>query len=561
MKAASARTPLKNQRYRYRDIQNTDMHRLLHSRRQAVSSTSTASHCSARYTDWETMDLSEQLEYFQFLPSHSASVSSDIFASTGFTPPSPSAASCVSFEPLLNQSSHTGEPSSSYRTVCDACKKSFTSDATYASHLRTARHLTNVKEGLRKKEGGSGSGNGKKGKGVGPGNANSSEVAETLRKVAAADELVSTDPSIAATVYWATANALWTLGSTRSTAETLLKLFSVLVSLENETGNVLGVRWTLPGVGLKPAQITETLFRASIALARLLTTYDCDQALDWYVAALDARYRIGVGAALGKVRQGVPFDALLAAMDRSLQANILPTLSKRKKETAAPAKPQDAMKEAVAVRKMQSFVVEAMAFAVNIEEFEEACYLAALAVVVAGHEKSWEQDIDLTTQLANIFIALGRPWSACDALEASANTLRTITPSEAHAENSLITPLDRANKEIAFVFDTLVLAVLIDDRVRMLRLEDRLRLIAAENSSLNLPEIEFLLTLSTSLRTLNHTHLSESAEEAYHRVLLDWKTASENPQSSGVKLTSEARMANLELLWNHVTERSDVHVN
>ncbi|KAI8907438.1 hypothetical protein DFJ77DRAFT_179296 [Powellomyces hirtus] len=209
-----------------------------------------------------------------------SSVTSD---TTGFSIPSHQPPS-TQFPPLSSPSKPTSSPRSPSTTAffCHTCKKSFGAEATYVSHQKTARHITAVKELQRKYD----TGNERKAKKVPVPTA----AVEAARKVLYADSVASTDPALAATVYWSVANVLWSNNRVRETGECLFKLTSVLSHLQTNPAPPTGT--LQPPVTLKPSQIVETLYLARIALARLMSIYDCDFAIAMYMDALEGKYRI-----------------------------------------------------------------------------------------------------------------------------------------------------------------------------------------------------------------------------------------------------------------------------
>ncbi|KAJ3170305.1 hypothetical protein HDU88_008932 [Geranomyces variabilis] len=528
--------------------------------------------------DQNTGDLSSTLARLPVsLPASSALSQSDIFTTSGFSIPAiqpPAVEFPNSFgagtSSLLPSSPTAASPRSGSQFFCHTCKKSFATQATYAAHQKTARHVAALKE-LQRKVLETGSGGERKGKKAGV--AVPPAAVEAARKVAYADSLVATDPAKAATVYWSVASELWAHSRIRETAECLTKLIAALTRLQSsssipsDAGQSSPSPRPPPTVLLKPSQIVETLFLARIALARLLATYDCDSSLALYVDALAGKY----GVPFGEMEDVLETSSLATFFPRTkahLSTHVKPTFKKKPPpplkrapeaaDTPHPSGPthgaaasaavaETDLRTSVALRKFLMFLREAMSFAVNVEAPREAALLGGMAAVVAAEEQRWAEYVDICVRLADIFQSLDRPWASCDCLELAAGAARSVIPDEsvrggqnagdddddddeddadqgrqdlAPTSSSPAGPNSTATSELVLLCDALMIAIYIDDRVRIRRLESRITQLYEREQQVLSPEMHFLLDLARSARVLDHRWKDDISDYAFDG--LDW---------------------------------------
>ncbi|KAF9935197.1 hypothetical protein FBU30_006282 [Linnemannia zychae] len=175
---------------------------------------------------------------------------------------------------------------------CAPCKKSFGSEATWNSHQMSAKHIAAVKDAEKKNKGGSkAQGGGQKG---GNRQYKSQEVAEeqvppevtealmSFRKV---EKIVNENPSMAATVLWKIAKALWSYRQTQETIKVLLLLIKILSEMQTSPSSAA------PGV-LSPTQIGMTLYLSRLSMARLIIYHSQSLALQYYLDAIQGRWSI-----------------------------------------------------------------------------------------------------------------------------------------------------------------------------------------------------------------------------------------------------------------------------
>ncbi|KAJ3173842.1 hypothetical protein HDU87_007345 [Geranomyces variabilis] len=504
-------------------------------------------------------------------PTPSALSQSDIFTTSGFSIPVTQPPAAEFLNPFaagtsssLASSPTTASPRSGSHFFCHTCKKSFATQATYVAHQKTARHVAALKELQRKvlETGGGGERKGRKASAAVP-----PAAVEAARKVGFADSLMLTDPAKAATVYWSVASELWTHNRIRETAECLSKLIAALTRLQmlspipSDAGQSSSPR-PPPAVLLKPSQIVETMFLARIALARLLATYDCDASLALYVDALAGKYGVPFGE-MGNAMETSSLATFFAQTQEYLNTHVKLTFkkkllpSKRAPEVADTSHPPTAahgavtpsaavetdLRTSVALRKFLMVLLEAMSFAANVEAPREAALLGGMAAVVAAEERRWAEYVDVCARLSDIFQSLDRPWASCDCLELAAGAARSVTPDEpvprgpnhdagddddndgddlpqgrqgfAPGSSSSASPDSRATSELVLLCDALMIAIYIDDRVRIRRLEARITELCEREQQVQSPEMQFLLDLARSARVLDHQWKDEVSAYAF----------------------------------------------
>ncbi|KAF9157957.1 hypothetical protein DFQ26_008116 [Actinomortierella ambigua] len=196
------------------------------------------------------------------------------------------------------------------RLNCSLCKKSFGTEATWASHQKSAKHQAAVKEAEKKeknaskKVGGQGQNKG----GVRPATPaaatakatssvlpevqspqpDSPELAGALQSLQKAEAAAKTHPSLVAPVLWKAVKVLWTHKLYKDTKDGLLLLISILENLQKNNSS-----GTTPQQGnLTPTQINLTLYLARLAAARLVVYETPHAACEYYVDAIQGRWQM-----------------------------------------------------------------------------------------------------------------------------------------------------------------------------------------------------------------------------------------------------------------------------
>ncbi|KAJ3361544.1 hypothetical protein GGF31_002221 [Allomyces arbusculus] len=372
--------------------------------------------------------------------------------SSSRTPPSP-----------RNSPASAAVPSATGGMYCTACKKSFATAQTWAAHEQSGKHQQNVK----KMAGKAGSpartppkvgtppsrmsatpSNASSARGspaaAGAGPAASSEstgagttaaIAEILLKLKKAKAIEDGNASLAATVYWNIAQALWTTHrDPRDTAVALLHLWKLLAKYTDTTMTA-----TLPPLqlGIPPER---RRVQVNLALARLLSTVGGRQApprdlvRSWVQQALPNGLAIAVEKLVADHQDALGLRARTAA-------TWLATVSNRGTQAAVAASAR------VLTPSRISAVVDP--WMENVEwtapELGEAAQLfadrneglgmaVALAALARGKTESHMQRADTTLQIVSMLRNHGRLadvvcW-ATDALASQANSIDAATRSK-----------------------------------------------------------------------------------------------------------------------------------
>ncbi|KAJ3019252.1 hypothetical protein HKX48_002265 [Thoreauomyces humboldtii] len=454
----------------------------------------------------------------------------DIFTTAGLSAALGAQLTSVSATPSASPST----PGSGGSLYCQTCNKSFGSEATYATHQKTARHLTTLKEQQRKRDGVSANVKGKPKK-----TPVSAEASEAARQVLYADSLTKTDLAGAATVYWAASNTLWSQSRIRETADCLSKLIAVLSHLQTQP-SAGEPAVTPPATVLKPSQIVETLYLARMALARLTSSYDCDVALALYMDALEGKYSI-TDMLTDAISEGMPFPSVLSRCHANLEDKIKPTLKKPpRRATAGPAVDDSAKnaadaKNSVALRKLQLVVTEVLTFAASVEALSHAVLLGGVAVAVAEDGQRYTEMRDILVRLADIYASFDRPWSACDCLESAAGAAgieasrKTEAPFQfGEQANSVESQRSDPPSETSLLCDALMLAMAVDDRVRMDRLAARV--MEMEPDYRDDPDLNFIISLTRASCTLDRDW--ETLESRYQYDDLAYRKSAHHPSAA-----------------------------
>ncbi|RUP47308.1 hypothetical protein BC936DRAFT_145875 [Jimgerdemannia flammicorona] len=231
---------------------------------------------------------------------------------------------------------HTGSPlpsspasPTSGKFYCSVCKKAFNNEATWSNHQNSAKHLNNVKEASR-------TSSGDMGKVIGRAAENSEDARQKLKQ---AEKISSTNPAVAASVYWNVAKgALHKTHHPQDTSRALQSLIRLIEEREQ----------TLPPVGasgvtkeatsqLTPSQASMTLYLARLALARLNASYVVGVAVArvLYAKALEERWKVDVQEVDGVAQNlsALPLSTLTAMLESSLEgSDVLAKLSKPPKD-------------------------------------------------------------------------------------------------------------------------------------------------------------------------------------------------------------------------------------
>ncbi|TPX72233.1 hypothetical protein SpCBS45565_g00509 [Spizellomyces sp. 'palustris'] len=451
---------------------------------------------------------------------------SDIFATTGFSSPHVTSVQFPSGTP--------NSPQAPNSLLCNVCKKSFSSEATLSSHQKTARHITALKELQRKKERG--------------GRSKQPPVAaaafEATTKVRQADKLAVANPALAATIYWSAANVLWSHKCVRDTAQCLSKLISVLCDLKAAPPTTTPEKNA--SVVLKASQIAETLYLARIALARLMTIYDCDMALALYIDAIEGKYSVDT-TTMVLACEHRSFGEVLTFCEEIFRNQIMPTTQKSSQVRNAISDQQTTnAKKSVALRKIQSTLLEIFCFAKNIEAPLEALCFGGLTLAVAKDELKWNDYADICIRMADIYISLDRQWSTCDCLEFGAKALcqgNDIPLIQIDGNGHTDTATEDQLSPCSLLCDALMLSIQTDDRVRVFRLEESLRMVLEDKGQIpngwqRFSDINFLLRFAKASRTLDHSW-SQEEEAGYDSQMM----------TSGPTLLPAASRHKLVALW------------
>ncbi|KAF9106820.1 hypothetical protein BGX29_008382 [Mortierella sp. GBA35] len=184
------------------------------------------------------------------------------------------------------------------RFNCTACKKSFGSEATWNSHQMSAKHIATVKDAEKKNKGGSKAQAGQKNNNNNSGGKGRQqktqeateeqdppEVVEALMSFRKVEKIVKENPSMAATVLWKIAKALWSFRQSQETAKVLDLLISVLSELQSAPPS------SVPGA-LSPTQIGMTLYLSRLSMARLVVYHSRSLAFQYYLDAIQGRWQI-----------------------------------------------------------------------------------------------------------------------------------------------------------------------------------------------------------------------------------------------------------------------------
>ncbi|KAF9151825.1 hypothetical protein BG015_006181 [Linnemannia schmuckeri] len=167
----------------------------------------------------------------------------------------------------------------------------------------SAKHIAAVKD-AEKKNKSSGGGGGAKGQGGGQkgGNNNNArgrqqksqdaavedqdtpEVTEALMSFRKVEKIVKENPSMAATVLWKIAKALWSYRQSQETAKVLVLLISILMELQADPPSAPG--------SLSPTQIGMTLYLSRLSMARLIVYHSQSLAFQYYLDAIQGRWQI-----------------------------------------------------------------------------------------------------------------------------------------------------------------------------------------------------------------------------------------------------------------------------
>ncbi|KAI9105744.1 hypothetical protein DFS34DRAFT_27452 [Phlyctochytrium arcticum] len=318
--------------------------------------------------------------------------SSDIFASNGFSIPHPPSLNLLQLIQPIEQSHDSN-------FYCAPCKRAFSSQSTWRTHQGTARHLTITKENQRKRE---------RTPKRSRSQAQSPALVEANLKLQQAEKLVSSNPHLAATIFWGIAAVFWSNGCVRDTAKCLTNLMSIL---DSDTGPAPGP--TSPGreppMALKPSQILETLYLARLTLARLMAMYDCDVAMALYLEALDGRYDTDLDALSLKCEDSAFLEVCSAAQETYL-GKVEPKLMKSKKLASKSTVPVLEVQSALGLRKrkLASILLECLGFAVNLEAHDEALAVGALYLAVISGVDSMESEFtSCCARLADVSQKLG----------------------------------------------------------------------------------------------------------------------------------------------------------
>ncbi|KAI9017472.1 hypothetical protein BC832DRAFT_31357 [Gaertneriomyces semiglobifer] len=280
----------------------------------------------------------------------------DIFSSTGITP------GRRSQHAHAQLATHALPKAGSFS--CMVCKKNFGTEATWNAHQKTARHLSAVKEELKRERS-----EAKK-------TASNPVVADAQMKARQIDKVASSNPSLAATVLWSVGRTFWEHKRIQDAAAALWKLIGILCGLQ-DTPRIQ----TPEAVTLSPSQVTETLYLARIALARIMVQYHEDFAIGLYLDAIEGKFGSWTEEAL-MIAQMDSFTSALAFSRNVLDNYILPHAVSKKNEDPAAAK----RRLSVNLRKVQSIFLEIAGVAAATESIADSTMFRLLALAISEAE-------------------------------------------------------------------------------------------------------------------------------------------------------------------------------
>ncbi|KAI1316399.1 hypothetical protein EDD11_010042 [Mortierella claussenii] len=216
-----------------------------------------------------------------------------------------------STQPRSQQQQQGGAGGSDGRYNCSVCKKSFGSEATWNNHQSSAKHLAAVKDAAKKNRGvgpKAGAGSQRSSSNNKNNNGNSDhlqeqdppEVMEALSSFRKVSKIVKENPSMAASVLWKIAKALWSFRQSRETARALSLLIQTLSELQTSSsstsaslsGAAAASAATSGSGSLTPTQISMTLYLSRLAIARLVVYQSPTISIQFYLDAVQGRWEI-----------------------------------------------------------------------------------------------------------------------------------------------------------------------------------------------------------------------------------------------------------------------------
>ncbi|CAO3659890.1 unnamed protein product [Umbelopsis ramanniana] len=303
--------------------------------------------------------------------------------------------------------------SSSSNLYCTACKKKFSNEATWSTHLKSAKHIQNEKASAKSANVQLSASQRSKSSGqLNP------AVTQVSMKLKQAMSVAASKPSRAVGALWTLAQEFYKLKRPRDAAQVLNDLIDLLESLQSQTAKVADADT------LTSAQISGTLYLSRLALSRLYLIYWDDQSLELarklFVRALHGKWKIDEQQLneLAANCSGISITKSLKAAEDLLRIYIDKVLSK-------PAKSKADVNQMLPVILSEGEMLFSLPLSQTRKprEFSKcaspqqiAVAMCAMTIVIDQHTKNNEGELNGYQGLSKLYLNLGAQGSAAEAL-------------------------------------------------------------------------------------------------------------------------------------------------
>ncbi|KAI8379080.1 uncharacterized protein BYT42DRAFT_567380 [Radiomyces spectabilis] len=396
----------------------------------------------------------------------------------------------------IRQPAHSDKPASSARSdnlYCTACKKKFKNEATWQSHLKSAKHLANEKAAkhtaavsktnVAKSDSKAGT---------------NPEIQALTQKLKQVSKMTSSNPSAAVSQYWGLSQAFYTHKRPHDTKKALLALIELLKSA------------SISGMGA--SQINSTLYLARLALARLSCLYhDLDTARLTYLAAIEDKWKIDQKQLLNAAMRAcnLPVRELMEISEQLASRYI-----DREKKRTEPAKPVSNPNYAISPILFECACLFAQeAHSLTVAGVPYSCEKIALvlfhtAAAVCCYENKLSQS-HLLWIVSQIYDQLNARHLGCDA------RMLYIECAMKDGDSSPSSDL------LQNMFSTLLTATELDDYTRMKSVSLQIRKMLKEHfDGATYDDLQILEQLGLARQNLDYVALENLAHEVDHMELL-----------------------------------------
>ncbi|ORY07848.1 hypothetical protein K493DRAFT_332590 [Basidiobolus meristosporus CBS 931.73] len=396
----------------------------------------------------------------------------------------------------------------SAKFYCEACRKSFNSEATWLTHQNSSKHLQNLKSQKKnmKTPKKANSEAKKKPEVFSPGRPTTSpQVAEALLNEKQAKKVADSNPVMAATVFWNVSKVLWANCHVRDTFNTLENLVHHL----EKTIEIAQEQQDEALVALLP-KLAATLYLARMALARLIYHYSNDKYSACTLARLAVEERFGLPTSQLK-------DIIQVAGSHSVEklykrcTQILEESNSSIKITKDPNLTLSDILSEVAgfyCNHIDRSSEETSEQSRSLQHCSIVFYI--LSSIIYTKQDRIPDHLKTLRFLEQIYHHLEKPWYACDIMMLSIKLKMKLFQA---ADEAAPQPKPDFSTLWWAICNALLISVEIRDFVRIIEIQDICESILTAQGLDTIPytDIKFLLTAARSIQVHDTTWLQFSA--------------------------------------------------